>query len=253
MDDSECCCPDVHVAKLRVRGRHSSAAHAAKRCEAWRQSRDILPPGLKVSRPRRHGLRSYGRALMLSCCPRFLRGTTEAADCVVEAELDCGGVLDESPGGMSADSPQACVGAAPGMLLADASPALDSLLPSCHSAVRVDQLFDHVYGNLKHCHGVFEVDQYDHVYGSLHAPNDEVGPPGLLLQARPTTATTTTGDYDNWDYDYHYNYYHYSTITPLPLYCCAQGDPMPRASRERGALANFWWALCGAWSCFGIR
>ena len=45
-------------------------------------------------------------------------GTTVCADV---AALDSGTDL-ESPGGMSADSPQACVGAAPGMLLADVSP-----------------------------------------------------------------------------------------------------------------------------------
>ena len=97
---------------------------------------------------------------------------------------------------------------------------------SCHGAFRVDQLCDHVYGSLKHRHGVFEVDHFDHVYGSLHTPKHD------CRSARPTT-TIASGDYYNyWDYDSYYGYSHYSTITPLPLYCCAQGDPMPRESRE---------------------
>ena len=32
----------------------------------------------------------------------------------------------------------------------------------CHGVFRVDQ-FDHVYGNLQHCHDVFEVDQFDQI------------------------------------------------------------------------------------------
>ena len=63
-----------------------------------------------TQQPLRHGLRSYGRAFMLSCCQQMLRGTTEAVDCL----------------------------AAPGMLLADASPACDSLSTSSYGAFRVD-------------------------------------------------------------------------------------------------------------------
>ena len=201
--------------------------------EAYRSRRSEL------CRPIRDGFRSYGRAALLSCCSRFLRGTTVIADV---ATWDFGTDV-ESPGGMSADSPQACVGAAPGMLLADASPTLDSL---CHSAVRVDQLFDHVYGNLN-CHGVSRVDQDDHVYGNLSTT-----PPGLHL---PATTTGTTGDNHDYDHEapnyyYYSNYYHY---TPQPLYCCAQGDPMPRASRERSPFFGGHSAGRGGALDFGLR
>ena len=99
---------------------------------------------------------------MLSCCQYILRGITEAVDCV----------------------------AAPGMLLADASPACDSLSTSCYGAFRVD-LIDRGNGSLKQAcvgaapgmlladaspaldslstssHGAFRVDLIDRVDGSL--------------------------------------------------------------------------------------
>jgi hypothetical protein len=128
-------------------------------------------------------------------------------------------------------------------VVGNASPTLDSL---CHSAVRVDQLFDHVYGNLN-CHGVSRVDQDDHVYGNLSTT-----PPGLHL---PATTTGTTGD--NHDYDHEApNYYYYSNyyhITPRPLYCCAQGDLMPRASRERSPFFGGHSAGRGGALDFGLR
>jgi hypothetical protein len=134
---------------------------------------------------------------------------------------------------MSADSPQACVGAAPG---SKANPTLDSLLSIAVPVV--DTRWFVISNDLvaRAPPGVVLVDDTQSLIISTEmvaAREVERGPPGLLLQARsaPTTTTTDHCNYCDHDYDYD-NYYYYYHVTPLPLYCCAQGDLMPRASRE---------------------
>ena len=74
MDVFECCYPDAHVASERIRGRRSSADHAAKRCKTWRESRGIVLQ--KLNRPLRHGRRSYCRSVLLSCGVSLMLETT---------------------------------------------------------------------------------------------------------------------------------------------------------------------------------
>ena len=191
-------------------------------------------------RPVRHGFRSYGRAALLSCCSRVLRGTTGFADV---ATWDFGADL-ESPGGMSADSPQACVGAAPGRT---ANPNLDSVTLS---AVLVDDTRWFVISNDVVARApsgdVLDVDTRRLIISdSLVAT-----PPGLHLL---TTTTGTTGDdcdYEAPNYYYSNHYYYY---TPLPLYRCAQGDPMPRAVRECSPIFGGHSAGRGGALGFGLR
>ena len=102
---------------------------------------------------------------LLSSCSSILGGTNldgaspylfrkDGSENVVALRGNTCAVADGgSPGGMSADSPQALCR---------------------HGVVRVDSS-DHVYGNL-HCHGAFQVDKFDHVSGNLdcHSASQDV-------------------------------------------------------------------------------
>ena len=95
------------------------------------------------------------------------------------------------------------VGAASG---STANPNLDSLLPSLIHARDGDDFCLGVRGGLSSCHGPPGLNVYDHCDHDDH----------------------------HWDYDHNYGNYD-ATATPLPLYCCAQGD-VPLGIRTERAI-----------------